>query len=193
VLGSQLFKLFNHVFKNRIEEQVLESGLPFTIVQPCRFMDNVPVSHMMQMEEPVLPMFWNPSTAYTLLARKDFGEAVAKIINEREKHFRAQYPLVSMRNALSYTEMAAMLSKKLGKDVKVTRVPQEEAVATAMKWIMPNVEEIDPRTRDIWTSVTTYYENRGLQGNPNVLEWLLERKATQFEEWMDEVLAERGA
>lgn len=47
MLNSRLRKMMNHNCKRYVEEYVMESGLPYTILQPTTFMDNLP-----------LPLLW---------------------------------------------------------------------------------------------------------------------------------------
>jgi hypothetical protein len=48
----------------------------------------------------------------------DLAEAVAKVLNEREAHFYAQYPLCSTL-PISDTEIMGVVEKHIGKKIEI--------------------------------------------------------------------------
>ncbi|KAK7548703.1 hypothetical protein IWX49DRAFT_43801 [Phyllosticta citricarpa] len=182
VLGPQLRKLMNHDCKNHVEEHLMESGLNFTIIQPSTFLDNFPIKHLAQQEKPVFPALWDPNVPFSYTALDDLAEAVAKIIEEREAHYMAQYPACSTM-PMPNSALVAMAAKVLGKDVEVVRIPFQEAVDLLCKRLY-GTAEVDVRIRDEPERMILFYDKRGLLGNPGVLEGVLGRKTTTPEEWM---------
>ncbi|KAK8223318.1 hypothetical protein HDK90DRAFT_544943 [Phyllosticta capitalensis] len=167
VLGPQLSKLMNHDCKNYVEEYLMESGLNFTIVQP---------------KTPVFPAFWNPDVQFSFTALNDLAEAVQKIIDEREKHYMAQYP-ASSTMPMTNSALVSIASKVLGKEVNIACIPFEEAVDMLCKRLY-GTTQVNARIRDEPERMILFYNKRGLLGNPGVLEWVLGRKATTPEDWM---------
>ena len=70
VLNSQFSKMLNHDCKRTIEEWIMESGIPYTILQPSTFMDNMPVAMLAQQEKPVFPALWSTENRFSMLAPK---------------------------------------------------------------------------------------------------------------------------
>ena len=99
VLNSQLRKIMDHDCKRCVEEYAMESGLPYTILQPTTFMDNLPLPLLWRQtrggEDPVFRTMWSTDVPFPFVTLHDVVEAMRTVLEEREKHFYAQYPLVS--------------------------------------------------------------------------------------------------
>ncbi|KAJ4289080.1 hypothetical protein N0V90_011422 [Kalmusia sp. IMI 367209] len=185
VLNSQLSKMMNHDCKRYVEERIMESGLPYTILQPTTFMDNLPIGMLVQQEHPVFSSAWNTDNEFSWIATRDLAAAFYAVLSQREKHFFAAYPLVSTHTPLSFGEAMGLISKKIGKEIKVEVKEFRAAVDSVLVRLYGTSEGIDPRTTDTAQRMILYYDNRGLVGNSNVLEWLIGREATQFDGWID--------
>lgn len=184
VLDSQLRKLMNHDCKRYVEEYLIESGLDYTVLQPTHFMDLFPVAALMAQAEPVYTANWNPEVPFSFVALQDLADAAARVIEERERHFLAQYPLSSTR-AYPYAEVVRIVGEVIGKQIRIETRGIEEAtqVLTAMLFGSAGRASMHPRTKDAAQRLILYYNNHGLAGNPNVLEWLIERKPTTHQQW----------
>ncbi|KAI9693300.1 MAG: hypothetical protein M1822_005296 [Bathelium mastoideum] len=178
VLNSQLSKLLNHDCKRYVEEYLIESGLPYTILQPTTFLDNIPITALAQQESPVFHAAWDPATRFCFIALRDLAAASAVVFEQRERHLYAQYPLVST-GPHSFEEVMHLLSQELGKPIRIEKMPYEEAV----RGRMARMGGDDPRTKDVTERLVLYYERRGLLGNSNQLVWLLGRPSTTCAEW----------
>ncbi|KAK3076612.1 hypothetical protein LTS18_012541, partial [Coniosporium uncinatum] len=117
VLNPQFRKMLNHTCKFFEEEYLLESGLNWTIFQPTHFMDTFPLAAFMQKDKPVYMANWDPSIKFSFIATKDIGDAVAKVMEDRERHYFAQYPLAG-DGIQSYNERMAIMSKVIGKEIE---------------------------------------------------------------------------
>ena len=184
VLNTQLSKLLNHDCKRYTEEYLMESGLPYTILQPTHFMDTFNVNKLAQQGHPVYSAAWDPTVEFCFIALKDLAAAAAVVLEQREKHIYAQYPLVSA-GPHSYEEVVAIAGKEMGKKIRIEKLPYEEAIASRVRTFMgTEKEKVDPRTMDVLERLVLFYERRGLMGNSNQLEWLLGRKPTTYAEWV---------
>lgn len=188
VLNSQLRKMMNHDCKRYVEEYVMESGLPYTILQPTTFMDNLPLPLLWQQardgEDPVFRAMWSMDVPFSFVALYDVAEAMRTVLEEREKHFYAQYPLVSTAAPLTFEQAMRIVGERLGREVKIERLGFEDAVrATLLR--LKGTEEVDLRTRDAAQRMLLFYNYRGLIGNPNVLNWLIGRKPLSYADWVD--------
>ncbi|KAI4741794.1 hypothetical protein E4T50_07781 [Aureobasidium sp. EXF-12298] len=127
VIFPILRKLLNHDNKRYAEEYLIESGLPYTILQPTHMMENFPMEKVVREVKPVYPSPYNPEIVFTWVSAKDVGEAAARVLEERQKHFYATYPLVGTEPA-TYTEAVRQVSEVIGKEIKIQRIPLEQAV-----------------------------------------------------------------
>lgn len=187
VLHSSLRSLANHDNKRLVEEALIESGLPWTILQPTHVMDNVPVRAMVQQEDPVFPARFDPEIKFSFLSCHDLGEATANIMADRDKHLYATYPLVSTAAPLNYHEAMDIVSSVSGKPIRIERVSLETIVRG---YIKSTVSEDSPQ-EDVkvvgrgMARLMTYYDTQGLLGNSKVLEMILGRKPLSYREWVE--------
>jgi uncharacterized protein YbjT (DUF2867 family) len=193
VLNTQLRKMANHDDKRYVEEYIIESGLNFTILQPGDFLDQqFHVREWMGVEKPVLQCMVSPKSKSSLVVLKDLGEASAKVIVEREKHYQAQYPLVSF-GPIEYGEVAEKVSEGMGKRIHLEKLTLEQAADLCLKYIYGSADKAPVRSRDKAERLVLFYSRRGIQGNPNVLQWLLGRKPTTIAEYTKAQVDEANA
>ena len=185
VLNTQLRKLLNHDCKRYVEEYLYESGtidhLNYTVLKPCNFIANFPIQMLANQEQPVFQSPWEPSVANSLVCLEDLAAVGIKVLDEREKHFFAEYPLCSTLPT-SYTDMVAAASRALGKEVKIETAPFEQNVKRLTNIVFGS--DANPRAVDGSERLILWYDRHGLCGSPNVLEMLLGRKAMTVDEWM---------
>uniref|UniRef100_L2FAA1 Nucleoside-diphosphate-sugar epimerase n=1 Tax=Colletotrichum fructicola (strain Nara gc5) TaxID=1213859 RepID=L2FAA1_COLFN len=190
VLGTQHRKLMQHDLKSFVEERLMLSPIPWTILQPTNFMDAYPVAHLASMENPSMERLWKPNMPNSLISLRDLAEAAAKVLTEREKHFYAQYPLASTLPTTD-AEVFEAISKKIGKEVQVNTPTFEKGVENALALLFGGnsmlCAEGDLRpdvTKDEAERLILFYNRYSLAGNPNVLRWLLGREPTTVEQWV---------
>lgn len=186
VWPTQLRKLMNHDCKRLVEEYLMESKLSgYTILQPSHLFENTPVGMLMAQNggkgEIVYAMPYNPTVKHSFTATHDLAEVTASVLEQREKHFFAVYPVISTM-PVAYTEFLAILGQAMGREIRIEKKPFEEAVAFMAQRF--GVEK-DSLTMDVFERLLLYYEKRGLCGNPGVTEWLLGRKAIGCKEWAE--------
>ena len=185
VLNTQLRKLMNHDGKRYVEEYLTESGLRWTVLQPANFMDVWPVADFLQAEKTDItcPCLWNQEIPNAQIALTDLGEAGAKVLKERERHYYAQYPLASIMPA-SFVEAAQIIGNVIGKNITL----QERSLQGSAQFLQEICGQPDPRkvprlTRDAALRLSLWYGEHSLNGNPNVLGWLLGREPTSLDTW----------
>lgn len=188
VMGTQIRNLMQHELKSFVEERLyLSVELNWTILQPANFMNFFPIALLVSQEQPVLDKLWNPEAANSMVALCDLAEAAAKVLNEGEQHYFAQYQLSSTL-PMSENEVAKIIGKYLGKEVQTRAPPFEEGVGRVLQYLYGGLAaEGDPRpdvTRDEAERLILFSNRRGLRGSPNVLRWLLGREPTSMEEWV---------
>lgn len=192
VLHPSLRKLLHHDDKRYVEEALIESGLPYSILQPTNFMDLFPVQKMLSEEKPVYPTLWDPDVPFSYTSLYDLAEAASKILEQREDHFYATYQMVSTSPPMGYREVCKIVSKAIGKDIEVEQIPFQKAMERD-----PPVENIfglgeSPHARDVTQRMLLYYNYRGLVGSTNVMRWVLGREPMGWEGWVRGKMEELG-
>jgi uncharacterized protein YbjT (DUF2867 family) len=181
VVGTQLSKLINHDCKRKVEEYLMESGLNYTILQPSHFFENTPVGLFMQQDQPVYPTAYGPNIQMSFTAIRDIGEVAANVLEQRGKHYFAEYPIISTM-PMKYSDFLDILGKEIGKQIRIEQKPFEEAVDGLIKRFFQG-KEVVPQTVDIVERLLLYYTRRGILGNTFTTKCLLEREPTSCEEW----------
>lgn len=157
VLHPSLRKLLHHDDKRYVEEALIESGLPYTILQPSTFMENFPIQKLVSEEKPMCPARWDPDVPFSYTSLYDLAEATSRILELREDHFYATYQMVSTSPPMGYREVCEIVSKFIGKDIKVEQMPFQKTLERD-----PPVENLfglgeDPHTRDVAQRMLLYY------------------------------------
>lgn len=196
VLNTQFRKMFNHDRKRYVEEYLFESGLNYTVLNPGDFLDmSFPIKTFMAMEAPAWKPILGANVKSSMIVLKDLAEASEKVIDEGPKHYQAQYPLCSMP-PIAYSQVVKDAGKAMGKELHVPAMSIEEATETTLGYLLGDAElPIGVRERywDGAERLVLFYRRRGLQGNPNVMEWLLGRKPTSHIEYIAQQVQEAKA
>lgn len=172
VLHPQTEAMPHHWQKLRVEERLLESGLPFTILQPTAYMQNVLAHRDKILTQGIYPVPYPIETRLSLVDLEDVAEAAALVLTERG-HLGATYELVGTE-AMSQIEIAATLRQQMGRDVSVRPVPIETWKRRA------RASGLGDYQVETLIKMFRHYEQYGFYGNPRALGWLLSRRPTTF-------------
>lgn len=185
VINTQLRKLLNHDCKRYVEEYLMESGLNYTILNPSTFLDVFPLQQVIS--SGVARSLWNPDVRFSHTCLYDYAEMSAKVLEERDGHYLAQYQAISTAPA-SYHDRCKALSKMISKEIEVATVPINETIGGETEkffGLSPH-----PRTRDVAQRLILYYNHYGIHGSANVMRWVLGREPMSWEEWVKGKMAE---
>jgi uncharacterized protein YbjT (DUF2867 family) len=116
VLHPQTEKMTHHWQKLRVEEMLFESGLPFIILQPGPYLQNLLAGRKSIIENGVLRVPYSVHSKFSFVDREDIAEA-AKIVLTEPGHVSATYELTGTL-PLSHTEVADVMKKILKRDVR---------------------------------------------------------------------------
>jgi uncharacterized protein YbjT (DUF2867 family) len=180
VLHPVCREIRHHRLKLEVEEEVVNGPLPFTILQPSRYMQHL---------EPLLPavrdqgihaMPFSIDVRFNVVDLEDVAEAVALAVVEPKLRY-GTFELAGPE-ALSQLDMAATLTTLLGRPVAAQALSLEtmRARALAAGASADRVEQM--------SIMNSHYDRHGMRGNPLVLETLLARPATRFEAYARRVL-----
>lgn len=184
VLNPQIEVMPHHWKKSRVEELLVESRLPYTILQPAAYMQNI-LAHWKRIQsEGIYPLPYPVDTRLSLVDLMDVAQAAAIVLTE-SGHQYATYELVSIEG-LSQTEVAAILSQELGRPVQATTVPLETWRSQAKEAGLGDYQI------ETLSSMFTYYQRLDFLGNPHVLSWLLGRSPTTLNEFVRRITEEKN-
>jgi len=172
VLHPQTEAMPHHWHKLRVEEVIFASGLPFTILQPAPYMQNVLASWSAITGRGVYTVPYPTQTRLSLIDLDDVAQAAAKVLVD-PGHRGAVYELAGTP-PMSQVEVAAGLAQGLGRPVAAVAEP---AAAWEQRAQAGGLGE--PQIATLF-QMFDYYARYGLPGNPNVLGWLLGRPPTTF-------------
>ncbi len=162
----------HHRRKLDAEEALLNSGLAYTILQPCRYMQHLNAIWAQVRDKGLHPMPFDSKARFSLVDLQDLAEAAAKVMAE-PGHDYATYQLAGPER-LSMEDCAAILTGVLGRDIKAIARSDDEFRRGAQAAGMP-AERIEGMA-----VMNAHYTAHGLSGNANVLRWLLGREPTGF-------------
>jgi uncharacterized protein YbjT (DUF2867 family) len=181
VLHPQIQAMPHHWLKMQVEAELFESGIPYTILQPTAYMQNI-LAHWSQIvDKGIYPVPYSEQARLSLVHLRDVAEAAAIVLTQPE-HTGAIYELVGT-HSLSQTEVAAQLSHHLGREVRVERMPLDTWQKQAKEAGLGDYQI------DTLLKMFQYYDRYGFEGNPNVLSCVLGRSPVTFAEFLQQVSA----
>jgi uncharacterized protein YbjT (DUF2867 family) len=172
VMHPQTESMSHHWKKMRVEELLFESGLPFTILQPAAYMQNILAGWRTIEHEGRYVVPYPAETRISIVDLVDVAEAAAIVLTV-PGHEGATYELAGPE-PLSQYEVSERLREHLARPVRVVPIPIEEWRDEVQATNMSQYQI------DTLASMFDYYARYGFAGNPNVLSWLLGRKPTDL-------------
>jgi len=164
----------HHQKKLMVEELLVNSGIPYTIIQPAVFMQNILESWKLLNEKGFFQQkfFTTSETRMCMVDLEDLAEA-ASIILTCPDHTGATYELCGPEN-LSLSDMIAAKEQHFSREIKV-ETPQDEMFAAQLKKLGVGDYQVNTLLK-----MFQHYNEHGFIGNPNVLTWILGRKPNDF-------------
>jgi uncharacterized protein YbjT (DUF2867 family) len=147
VMGADLEADVGTMRLHRQVEKIIEqSGIPFTFLRPNEFMQNFINFHSSSIKEN--NAFYIPleDAKVSLVDVRDIAAVAVKSLIDEDKHKNKTY-LITGPEALSYHQVAEILSNATGKRISYVNISEEEAKA-AMKeigmsdWLINTVSEL---------------------------------------------------
>lgn len=172
VLHPQTEAMPHHWHKLRVEEMLLESGLPFTILQPAAYMQNILAGWEAIRTEGIYAVPYPVTTELSLVDLADVADVAALVLTEAG-HGGATYEVVGTK-PLAQTTVAEELGQVLQRPVAACELSladwRQQAEAAGMGGYAV----------DTLIKMFRYYATYGFAGNPHVLGYLLGRQPTSL-------------
>jgi uncharacterized protein YbjT (DUF2867 family) len=185
VFHPQLRQLAHHRNKLLVEEAVIESGLPFSIIQPAMFMQNLRIEWPAIKERGVYQRAYSTSQKMTLIDTEDLGEASARILTEQQ--YRGGTFELSSADSLTNDEMAAIITQEWGRPVRAEKQSLDDwkTWAAGRGW--------KPWAMDTYMAMCRHYDAHGYAGgSPVVLSAILGREPGGYRAFLKRFLAQQG-
>lgn len=168
VLHPQTREMPHHWQKLNVEERLFESGLEFTVLQPAAYMQNVLSYWDEVVARGLYRVPYGEGARLSLVDLEEVAEVAAKVLTDSE-YQDGIYELAGPE-ALSPAEIARVLSECLQRSIKAESFPVSEWVEQA------RADGLGDYPIEALTKMFFYYDQFGLRGSPQVLEWLLGRR-----------------
>ena len=185
VLHPQTEAMPHHWAKLRVEEHLFEAGLPYTILQPAAYMQNILAGWHSILEDGAYRVPYAVETRLGMVDLEDVTAAAAIVLTE-PGHQGAIYELAGAE-ALTPTDVATILSHSLGTAVRAEALPLDVWEEGARQAGLGDYQI------ETLIKMFRYYESYGFWGNPNVLGWLLGRPPTTFASFAERTVRELAA
>ncbi len=189
VLHPQTEKMNHHWQKLSVEEMIFGSGIPFTILQPAPYMQNLLAVLKSIVEDGVLRVPYSVHSKFSFVDLEDVAEAV-KIVLTESNHKNAIYELAGT-GPMSHAEVAEIMSRMLNRDVRAEKEKIGDWKLRAERSSEGTQSKRDKYAIENLVRMFEYYDQFGLMGNPNVLRWLLKREPASLNVFVQRILNER--
>ena len=180
VLHPQTEAMPHHWQKLHVEERLFESGLSYTVLQPAVYMQNVLAYWNQIVEQGIYPVPYAVETRLGMVDLEDVAEVAALVLTE-PGHVGATYELVGAE-PLTQTEVAAILSQRLGCPVRAQAVSLDEWERRA------RASGMSDYAIETLLKMFRFYERYGFWGNSRVLAWLLGRSPMTFSAFVERIV-----
>jgi NAD(P)H dehydrogenase (quinone) len=181
VLHPQIEAMPHHWNKMRVEEMLFSTKLDVTILQPTAYMQNILAEWDRMVHDGIYRAPYPIETQLSLVDLDDVAQAAALVLTSGG-HSGATYELVSTA-PMSQIEIAETFGRILQKNIRAEAESLDAWSDRARRTGM------NDHQRETLTRMFEAYARDGLQGNPNVLGWLLGYQPTSLKTFAARTLA----
>ena len=168
-----------HWAKLEVEMALVASGLPYVILQPTNYMDNVSWTWPLILDEGRYLLPYSASKPLTWVAASDVGEAAARALTDPAL-VNGTYELCGPDGAMSRDDVCVLLSKVLKRPVRADSESIDAYFSRPRFDGRPAQELLRLRT------MFEDYDRHGFElGNGFVLGALLGREPLSYAEWLE--------
>ena len=172
VIFPYLRALPHHWDKLAVQELLVEGRVPYVILQPTMYMQNLALVWPQIVERGVYVQPYSADRAMGLVDLEDVATAAAIVLLD-QGHLGATYELCS-GDSLTRRHMARLIAAALGR-------PVDAVVVEMAAWQAEYAPRLSEGERNRLFAMFRHYDEVGLPaGNPNTLHWLLGRAPTRF-------------
>ena len=166
VLHPQTQEMAHHWNKLQVEEMIFASGVPFTILQPTAYMQNLLPQWSRVTQDGILHLPYPAEAPISLIDLHDVADAAALVLASNT-FIGSTLELVGT-HPLTQAEVCKVLAAELGRSVTFAEIDLKE-------WEAENIT-LPTYPRETLLAMFRYYAKYGLIGNPAVLRLVLGRE-----------------
>jgi NAD(P)H dehydrogenase (quinone) len=183
LVHAQSDALLHHRDKRHVEQELIESGLAYTLLKPTMYMQNMLWEWEAISQRGVYRLPYSEHARMSLVDVEDVAEAAAVVLTG-DGWAGGEFELCSGDN-LTRVQMAAVLSEVLGRPVRAESYPIDE-------WRPIGARTRTPFQVDRVGAMFGHYDRHGLAGgNPRVLQMILGRRPTSYLEFVRRAAGQR--
>ncbi len=174
VQGAENSKFIPHY---KIEQLIIESGIPYTFIRPAYFMQNFTTTLYKNLTEKKLIFLPAGNAKFTIIDIVDIGLVTATVLLNTSAHINKAYALTN-REKLTFGEMAQMISEAVG--AKITYQSPN-----LLNFFIKKRKEKVP-TMFVFVMIMLHYFPR-FQKEPEITDWikvLTGKEPNTFEEFL---------
>ncbi len=177
VLHPQIEDMPHHWLKMRVEEKILSSGIPFTILQPTAYMQNILSQKKNILESKVYEVPYSIHTKTSMVDLIEIAEIASKVLIE-SNHEGAIYELVGPE-ILSHFEIANLISEITKININAREIKKSDWEKKA------KLSGLGHYKIEALLKMFVYYDKFSLLGNSNVLQLILEKEPIKIREFIE--------
>jgi uncharacterized protein YbjT (DUF2867 family) len=185
VLHPQIEAMPHHWHKMRVEEKLLQSNIPFTILQPAAYMQNILGYWEKMMRDGVYEIPYSIQARSSMIDLNDLAEVVIKVLTN-DSHIHATYQLCGCEQ-LSAEQIVEIISQKSGKKVIARAIERNDWEKVMRAQLMPDYSV------ETLLKMFDYYEKYDFLGNCHQLSWLLGRTPIDFGNFIENFLQQKSS
>lgn len=164
---------------HKIEKYIEKANLPYCHIRPSFFMQNISGVHAFEIKHfhnIVVPV---KKAITSFIDAEDIGELIAKIFSEPQQHQNTAYAITGPQ-AIDYWEVASILSKALGKEIRYTNPNPSFA---KNYWI--NIRGMEKELCTVMGMLYMMTRLGGAKQVTNVFEQVMGKKPQSFQQFVE--------
>lgn len=188
VLHPEITTLKQHLYKREVEQHLIESGLPYTILRPAHYMQTLQYRYAKETGE--FRLTWSLERRQALVDCMDVAAVAAKVLQERAAHLYATYELCN-GECLTGAEIRDAMAEVAGRAMTMREVQPGEVIRTLFNDVDAD-KLFDARVKHFGV-VADWYSAHDFMGNATVLTRLLGRKPITLRQFLGRVWQNENA
>lgn len=184
VLHSLLSKMSHHKKKQAVERALVNSGIPYVILQPAVFMQMLtPAVQSIKTGGPFIQKFYTSNqTKMSYVDLKDYADVATKIITAFETYVYGTYELCS-EGKYTLTDMENIFTDLAGRKVTNVLISDSDFLSTIHL-------SADTYAGQTLLTMLHHYNEAGFVGNSFILTQILKHQPVTLREYLKNMLGE---
>ncbi|MBD19775.1 MAG: hypothetical protein CMM37_01895 [Rhodospirillaceae bacterium] len=175
VLHTQIEALPHHWERHFVEQSIINSGVPYSILQVGSYMQNMLPMWEKMLESGIHRMAYDTKAPMSLVDLEDVAEVAVNII-DNSNFFNGIFEIAGP--SITLLEKAKILTSVLGRKIIAEKQPLVQFLEHG------KAIGLNKYTLSMMSKMFPYYDKHGLVGSDKVLGWILGRRPTDFKEFV---------